>query len=139
MNSRAQVSLPVIAGVLAIVIIILFIMILSFNVNLSIKIDKDSVPKGLDIILNYEVENGYWFSDAEKVVLKWAILNENDYLEENDTINISILKPLEKRIDNIIIDTSNLDRGQYTIWVHVDYWVLGKWQTKHLSLQFNVI
>jgi hypothetical protein len=40
---------------------------------------------------------------------------------------------------SIIIETYDLQRGEYIIWTHLHYWMEGKWETKHLALQFTVV
>lgn len=130
--------MQLIAVVIIIIFVILMIFILTSDVSLSIKLDKKEVVQGLDITLHYEIENGYWFNDVENVRLDWEILDKNGNLERNGTKNYYTLQPHEKRSDAVVIETSYLTSGQYNLWVHLDYWVMGKWETKHLSLQFTV-
>lgn len=126
------------AVLFVIILVILMIFVLSSDVNLSIKIDKKEVNQGGDITLDYEIENGYWFNEAKYVKLEWEILNKNGFQRQNETINYYTLQPHEKKTNSVVIETSKLVSGQYTLWVHLDYWVMGKWETKHLSLEFII-
>lgn len=119
--------------------IIFFIFILTSDVNLSINIDKTEVEQGTDIILHYEIDNGHWFYDVNNLEIEWIVLNKFNQVETNGSENYKILKPHENRVENIKIDTSNFNiEGKHTIWVHLDYWINGKWESKHLSVEFTI-
>lgn len=137
-NKKAQVN-PYIILVVAFILILLFMLIIISDITLSINIDKDTVDEGSNVILSYEISNDRFFDDAKNVELEYTILNSRNIEKKSEKIDIGIIKPRSKIQNNIILSTSNFDSGEYTIWVHLDYWISGKWETKHLSLKFNVI
>jgi len=134
----AQFNLSLLFALIGFIIVIIFIFVIMADVNLSISVNDTVFEEGTNIILFYEISNDHFFGDATNVELDYAILDIRNFVETNETIDIGVIKSRSNIVNNIILNTANLERGSYTIWTHLDYWIYGKWETKHLSLTFKI-
>jgi len=145
MKNKAQsgiISPLIVFGLIMLAIII--ILILSANVGYSIKISDPEIPKGVDITLSYSIENGLLLDSINNIEFTYSIHDENNNILLKDNISLRSIGPRSTYKNSIILDTSGLDRGEYTIWTSIDYYIgeggqgIGNREAKHLSLKLTI-
>jgi len=139
MNNKGQGPIVnFIALAVLLLIIIFLIFALSQNVGYSIRINESEIPKGIDIYLSYTIENSLLFEDINNVQFNYSISNEYGLNQIQDSVPIGPMGARTERSDNILLETSDLSRGEYTIWTNIHYWRGGKLEAKYFSLKLII-
>lgn len=139
-DNKAQFNLqnPLILMIIFFAIIFFLIFVLSSDVDFKINIPTSEFEKGDEFDLNCEVVNNLLFGDINSINISYKIQDDRNNIIDTDYyfINSISWRNLERKTFHI--DTSNFEKGEYTIWSAVHFYKYGILEAKYLSLKFTL-
>jgi hypothetical protein len=108
--------LLLIAGCL---IAIIILSLPNLDINYSVKIYQPELPQGQDLFLVYTINNG--IADVHGLSIISYVTQGDLIVINKNTTQLGTLYAFKSIESNLIIKTSTLQPGKYTVWVDMEY------------------
>jgi len=129
--------MQIIAAIL-IVGIIIFVYFWTTNTDISfgISLIDENISEGTDAVIHYKIENGWFSSDKTGVMIYYYITSEGE--NDEQVLKFGTIYPRGSREGVVVIPTSDLSPGKYTVRTDLEYHEFGKGLSKFLTLELTI-
>lgn len=127
-----------IAFIAVCIVVIVLLFLPSLDVNYSIRMHQSEIPRGTNVTLFYEVENGLLFQDIDNVWFNYSIKSKSGQTQKTGSKYLDTIKSWNTVSGYVWLEISKLWPGEYVIHTTINYYPDDVLKTKYLTLELTI-